>query len=564
MSDPQGPGGGALDPHHHYTSFLPHAPSTSKHYQNGISDLTQSHITLLKNSPLHPTWLPPTSDADHHRLSDTFSEMRYLELNNWDLNSYSEGLTARLVDTRSIDSPDNPIQYRPWEKPDSSTTPVPQAPSTPTTNGGGPKDQNGVSSTNSPEKASPPTLTPLTNAFPTFENTFQPAQKLPSFQSQFNAFTDQQVEQQQPSLPSFHTLPANARYQPPHTSAPPPPPHSSQLQHAMVPVLQHRESQPFLDDRHIQLFPGQVPIPHAPQFPTAIITQNGTAHPQATYHVQMNGSHYTPVIPSTSATTTPGAVVVTPGTNTLHLQELVPVPPMHTLLHPAAINVPRTLNSTDGSLPGLNLNIIENGSHYHPPPPPPHHHNLHQTQNGNINLIPKYLDPQPPQTHVIAVKLQPYEPNKQEVRPQQPQTPTQNGHMNGSAAPTPQTPQQNGTPKRQGKRKRHDQNGDIQNNAPQVSSVSSTEPGFKRPNINGNGIKHVNNNGHTNGHDSMDGLDKPAKKKRKRCGECIGCQRKENCGDCAPCRNDRSHQICKMRRCDKLTEKKVIISKLFN
>lgn len=47
------------------------------------------------------------------------------------------------------------------------------------------------------------------------------------------------------------------------------------------------------------------------------------------------------------------------------------------------------------------------------------------------------------------------------------------------------------------------------------------------------------------------------KKKRKRCGECIGCQRKDNCGDCAPCRNDKSHQICKQRRCEKLTEKKV-------
>ncbi|XP_075970924.1 ten-Eleven Translocation (TET) family protein isoform X6 [Anticarsia gemmatalis] len=48
------------------------------------------------------------------------------------------------------------------------------------------------------------------------------------------------------------------------------------------------------------------------------------------------------------------------------------------------------------------------------------------------------------------------------------------------------------------------------------------------------------------------------KKKRKRCGECIGCQRKDNCGDCAPCRNDKSHQICKQRRCEKLTEKKVL------
>lgn len=46
-------------------------------------------------------------------------------------------------------------------------------------------------------------------------------------------------------------------------------------------------------------------------------------------------------------------------------------------------------------------------------------------------------------------------------------------------------------------------------------------------------------------------------KKRKRCGECVGCQRKDNCGDCAPCRNDKSHQICKQRRCEKLTDKKV-------
>ncbi len=49
---------------------------------------------------------------------------------------------------------------------------------------------------------------------------------------------------------------------------------------------------------------------------------------------------------------------------------------------------------------------------------------------------------------------------------------------------------------------------------------------------------------------------KGTKKKRKRCGECIGCQRKDNCGDCAPCRNDKSHQICKVRRCERLTEKK--------
>ncbi|XP_018309963.1 tet methylcytosine dioxygenase-like isoform X2 [Mycetomoellerius zeteki] len=80
----------------------------------------------------------------------------------------------------------------------------------------------------------------------------------------------------------------------------------------------------------------------------------------------------------------------------------------------------------------------------------------------------------------------------------------------------------------------------------QVAAVSSTA---------NRGVHHLGG-GITDG-DGDGGLgDKPAKKKRKRCGECIGCQRKDNCGDCAPCRNDKSHQICKMRRCEKLTEKK--------
>ncbi|XP_065359292.1 methylcytosine dioxygenase TET isoform X2 [Calliphora vicina] len=81
-------------------------------------------------------------------------------------------------------------------------------------------------------------------------------------------------------------------------------------------------------------------------------------------------------------------------------------------------------------------------------------------------------------------------------------------------------------------------------NPGQVDAVSSTA-NFKSP-ISSLGIG-----------DSNDGTgEKQSKKKRKRCGECIGCQRKDNCGDCAPCRNDKSHQICKQRRCEKLTEKK--------
>lgn len=88
-------------------------------------------------------------------------------------------------------------------------------------------------------------------------------------------------------------------------------------------------------------------------------------------------------------------------------------------------------------------------------------------------------------------------------------------------------------------------------NSGQVAAISSTA-GFKSPHqtMQPNGSMELDEISGGNG-------DKQVKKKRKRCGECIGCQRKDNCGDCAPCRNDKSHQICKQRRCEKLTEKKV-------
>lgn len=110
-------------------------------------------------------------------------------------------------------------------------------------------------------------------------------------------------------------------------------------------------------------------------------------------------------------------------------------------------------------------------------------------------------------------------------------------------------------------------------NSGQVAAVSSTAS-FKSPMI-GNGNDDDHNDKQVG---YCDGCVNPAvrsvtnaehfcffayfifnqtKKKRKRCGECIGCQKKDNCGDCAPCRNDKSHQICKQRRCEKLTDKKV-------
>ncbi|GFU58677.1 CXXC-type domain-containing protein [Nephila pilipes] len=50
--------------------------------------------------------------------------------------------------------------------------------------------------------------------------------------------------------------------------------------------------------------------------------------------------------------------------------------------------------------------------------------------------------------------------------------------------------------------------------------------------------------------------EKATRKKRKRCGECPGCQTKANCGACGPCKSVRSHQICKMRKCEQLKTKK--------
>ena len=101
----------------------------------------------------------------------------------------------------------------------------------------------------------------------------------------------------------------------------------------------------------------------------------------------------------------------------------------------------------------------------------------------------------------------------------------------------------------------------------QVSTVSSSG-NFKQPHLMLSSGQNQNNA--TNADMEIDGAatnmgntsEKQVKKKRKRCGECIGCQRKDNCGDCAPCRNDKSHQICKQRRCEKLTDKKV--SDFFN
>ncbi|KAM9068839.1 methylcytosine dioxygenase TET1 isoform 1-T1 [Sarcophilus harrisii] len=50
------------------------------------------------------------------------------------------------------------------------------------------------------------------------------------------------------------------------------------------------------------------------------------------------------------------------------------------------------------------------------------------------------------------------------------------------------------------------------------------------------------------------------KKKRKRCGVCGPCQQKVNCGECIYCKKEKySHQICKMRKCEELKKKPMVI-----
>ncbi|XP_069473748.1 methylcytosine dioxygenase TET3 isoform X2 [Ambystoma mexicanum] len=53
------------------------------------------------------------------------------------------------------------------------------------------------------------------------------------------------------------------------------------------------------------------------------------------------------------------------------------------------------------------------------------------------------------------------------------------------------------------------------------------------------------------------------RKKRKRCGLCAPCMRKEACGKCYNCVNRRtSHQICKLRKCEQLKKKSGAINEI--
>lgn len=68
----------------------------------------------------------------------------------------------------------------------------------------------------------------------------------------------------------------------------------------------------------------------------------------------------------------------------------------------------------------------------------------------------------------------------------------------------------------------------------------------------------VNDGSAIGGGSAMENSERPHKK-RKRCGACTPCLRKEPCGACYNCVNrSTSHQICKMRKCVELKKKRVV------
>ncbi|CAH1183353.1 unnamed protein product [Phaedon cochleariae] len=396
--------------------------------------------------------LPPfstfSSDMDSSgafsSVSDRlFSDTRLLDISNWDY--YTE---ARLLDRgeNGLSIITSQPQYRPWES--------------------------------KPVDASTSSYSVTTNTFADAFAQQNGASKLPSFQSQFQAFNEPPVATGEPttlttltpvspnsSSPQGHSLtPLNSNF---HTlSAVNVNPRS----YPLVPApIQAREipsiQQQFLDERHIQLY----------SHPPGNITLNNTLHP--TFINNQNGA----IIQSNQLISAPTVVTV------------LKSEPELKLLHQEPIKL-QNVGQFQNSMAQV------------------------QTDNGLYGIEKK---------------------------------------MNGITSPT-----RNDFRKKERRKIRAsslessmDSDGASSNmeigseNSGQVAAISSTA-GFKTHQMLANGMD-------MDADISGGSVDKQVKKKRKRCGECVGCQRKDNCGDCAPCRNDKSHQICKQRRCEKLTEKKV-------
>ncbi|CAH1127876.1 unnamed protein product [Ceutorhynchus assimilis] len=420
-----------------YTTLAPSYPSTPATPSSTVQDLPPG-----ANLPPFSTF---AADIDGNgtftSVSDRlFSDTRLLDISNWDY--YTE---TRLVERgeNGLSIITSQPQYRPWEsKPiDSSTATFAN--------------------------------TTQVNAFTTdaFANQTG-ASKLPSFQSQFQAFSEAGTNEptlttltnltpvspnSSPQLTtlnsSFHTLSAVNPRNYPLVPAP--------IQAREIPSIQ----QQFLDERHIQLY--SHPINNT-IFPTG---QNGAI---------LQNSHQLISSPTvvTVLKSEPDIKLGSLHQSDLKLQNVS--------LHPTQFQNPMAaLNSDSGLYNGIEKKL--NG--------------------GTIMTSPSRNDFR-----------------KKERRKMRANSLESSAESDGASS-----------------------NMDLgQENSGQVAAVSSTD-GFKTQHM-AMGM---------DGHDISGGvMDKQVKKKRKRCGECVGCQRKDNCGDCAPCRNDKSHQICKQRRCEKLTEKK--------
>lgn len=440
-----------------YTTLAPSYPSTPATPSSTVQDVPPG----ANLPPFSSFGSDIDSSGTFSSVSDRlFSDTRLLDISNWDY--YTE--------TRLIERGENGLsiitsqpQYRPWEsKPVDSTSAF-----------AGTTQANSFTESFSPQNG---------------------ASKLPSFQSQFQAFSESgttseptlttltnltPVSPNSASSPqsqtlttlnsSFHTLSAVNPRSYPLVPAP--------IQAREIPSIQ----QQFLDERHIQLY----------SHPTANLTLNNTIHSASIFPAQ-NGA----LIQNSQIISSPTVVTVLKSEpdlklggslTALHHSEPSTLKLQNVALHPTQFQNPMAaLNSDSGLYNGIEKKI--NGA--------------------GILTSPTRNDFR-----------------KKERRKMRANSLESSAESDGASS-----------------------NMDLgSENSGQVAAVSSTD-GFK--------VQHGMNVGME--HDITGGtMDKQVKKKRKRCGECVGCQKKDNCGDCAPCRNDKSHQICKQRRCEKLTEKKV-------
>ncbi|XP_050306862.1 DNA N6-methyl adenine demethylase isoform X2 [Anthonomus grandis grandis] len=432
-----------------YTTLAPSYPSTPATPSSTVQDLPPG-----ANLPPFSTFAAEMdSNGTFSSVSDRlFSDTRLLDISNWDYYTTETRLIERGENGLSIIT--SQPQYRPWEsKPVDSTSQVTTF---------------AESFANQPQNG---------------------ASKLPSFQSQFQAFSEANggapgeptlttltnltpVSPNSVSSPqsqtlttlnsSFHTLSAARSY--PLVPAP--------IQAREIPSIQ----QQFLDERHIQLY----------SHPTTNLTLNNAIHFPA-----QNGA----IIQNSQIISSPAMVTVlksepdlklgSSNLTTLHQTDPAGLKLQNVALHAGQFQNPMTLNSDNGLYNGIEKKM-NNGAGITSP-----------TRNDF---------------------------RKKERRKMRANSLESSAESDGASS-----------------------NMDLNSeNSGQVAAVSSTD-GFKSHQGIPMGMEHDITGG---------AMDKQVKKKRKRCGECIGCQRKDNCGDCAPCRNDKSHQICKQRRCEKLTEKK--------